>query len=184
MGVGELDRPTLPCGMEMRDHEKEIAHRIERPMEQPERKRIVTRNQGDQHVPTRVDPFCPRRTYRSGTRPTALFINHFPCVIGRGDHCDEPIDNLMISRRHCVFSLRDDQVWVEDLGSRNGTRLNGDRLTSAQPVAEGDALQLAPLAFQILFQKASIPPVTPRRTKPRTARRPDEVLIAQDGADA
>jgi len=111
--------------------------------------------------------------------PTALFINHFPCVIGRGDHCDEPIDNLMISRRHCAFSVHDGQVWVEDLGSRNGTRLNGERLTSAQPVAEGAALQLAQLAFQVLFQKASLPPVTPRRTKPPTARQPDEVLVAQ-----
>ena len=43
----------------------------------------------------------------------------------------ERIDDWMISRRHCRFILRDDWVWVEDLGSRNGTILNGERLTRA-----------------------------------------------------
>jgi CheY-like chemotaxis protein len=40
-------------------------------------------------------------------------------------------------------------VWVEDLGSRNGTRLNGAAVESARPLADGDRLDLARLAFRV-----------------------------------
>jgi CheY-like chemotaxis protein len=40
-------------------------------------------------------------------------------------------------------------VWVEDLGSRNGTRLNGEPVAGARPLADGDRLELARLAFRV-----------------------------------
>src|SRR5258707_8956979 len=51
-----------------------------------------------------------------------IAITQFPCVVGRHPDCPARVDHPMISRRHCSFFLGDDQVWVEDLGSRNGTR--------------------------------------------------------------
>jgi pSer/pThr/pTyr-binding forkhead associated (FHA) protein len=167
----------------MLNHGKEIAHRSERRTEQPDRKGFVTRNQ-ETDVPQPELILLPTTDLSLRNEPLAICINRFPCVIGRSDRCDERLDNLMISRRHCVFSLRDGQVWVEDLASRNGTRLNGERLTVAQPVAEGDSLQLAQLAFQVLLQKASIPPpvtTQPPTRPPGTAQRADQVLVAQDG---
>jgi hypothetical protein len=88
-----------------------------------------------------------------GKEPSALYIQRLPCVIGRSPHCDEVLDDLMISRRHCTLSLRDGRVWIEDLASRNGTRLNGQRLTVPQPLQDGDVLQFANLEFEVYFQK-------------------------------
>jgi pSer/pThr/pTyr-binding forkhead associated (FHA) protein len=83
----------------------------------------------------------------------ALVITRFPCVLGRGSGCDYHLDNLLVSRRHCAFSVRGGRVWIEDLGSRNGTHLNGDALTEARPLEDGDLLQFASLSFQIRFQQ-------------------------------
>jgi pSer/pThr/pTyr-binding forkhead associated (FHA) protein len=75
-------------------------------------------------------------------------ITRFPCVLGRAPECDRRVNDASISRRHCVFTLRDDQAWVEDLGSSNGTRLNGEALTGARPIEDGDRIDLARLSFQ------------------------------------
>jgi pSer/pThr/pTyr-binding forkhead associated (FHA) protein len=95
----------------------------------------------------RLEPL-PRTGRQRGNEPTALVINRFPCLLGRSESCDQRLDDLMISRRHCVFTTHDGHVWIEDLGSRNGTRLNGERLTDARPIEEGDALQVGRLAFR------------------------------------
>jgi CheY-like chemotaxis protein len=76
-------------------------------------------------------------------------IRDFPCVIGRKSTCDCILDDQLISRRHCQLSLRDGQVWVEDLVSRNGTHLNGLFLADPRPLQDGDRLELAHLSFRI-----------------------------------
>src|SRR5215470_677293 len=76
--------------------------------------------------------------------PDIVAVDQSPCVVGRHSACDRRIHSPLVSRRHCLFSLREGQVWVEDLGSSNGTRLNG------KPLAEGDRLDLAGLPFLCL----------------------------------
>ena len=80
----------------------------------------------------------------------AVAIDQFPCVVGRHPGCDRRVNNPVVSRRHCAFWLRDGRAWVKDLGSSNGTRLNGKPLTKARPLAEGDRLDLAGLTFLCL----------------------------------
>jgi predicted component of type VI protein secretion system len=82
--------------------------------------------------------------------PDIVAIDQSPCVVGRHSACDRRIHSPLVSRRHCLFSLREGQVWVEDLGSSNGTRLNGKPLAEARPLAEGDRLDLAGLPFLCL----------------------------------
>src|SRR5262249_19091915 len=77
-------------------------------------------------------------------------VDQLPCVVGRHPGCDRRVHHPRVSRRHCLFSLRDGRAWVKDLGSRNGTRLNGEALTKARPLAEGDRLALAGLPFLCL----------------------------------
>ncbi len=78
-----------------------------------------------------------------------LAITRFPCVIGRRKDCDQVVDLAFISRRHCCFFTRDGEVWVQDLGSRNGTRLNGETVQSARQVKDGDQLALGQLALKV-----------------------------------
>ncbi len=86
----------------------------------------------------------------------ALVIKKFPWVIGRSSACDFQVENPLVSRRHCAFYERGGQLWVQDLGSQNGTRLNGERLTHARPVRDGDQLDLACLPFRIHVSAAEL----------------------------
>lgn len=59
-----------------------------------------------------------------------------------------------VSRLHAVFKREGQQVFVKDLGSSNGTYLNGKRLKSNvdQPLTHGDLLSLGKLKIQILLK--------------------------------
>jgi hypothetical protein len=78
-------------------------------------------------------------------------------VIGRGDLARAlSLDDLgLISRRHFEVKLDDEQFYVEDLGSTNGTHLNGKDISGQGPVRldDGDIIEPAgavPLKFQLL----------------------------------
>ena len=79
-----------------------------------------------------------------------IAVDQLPCVVGRHPGCDRRVNNPVVSRRHCAFWVRDGRAWVQDLGSSNGTRLNGKPLTEARPLAEGDRLDIAGLPFLCL----------------------------------
>lgn len=66
-------------------------------------------------------------------------------VLGRDPTCDVVLPQAQVSRRHARLTLREDAVWVEDLGSKNGTFLNGERLPAHTPLPmkEGDILAIA-----------------------------------------
>jgi pSer/pThr/pTyr-binding forkhead associated (FHA) protein len=98
----------------------------------------------------------PTDDHPDENEPAAIVISRFPCVLGRNARCDEHIDDLMVSRQHCKFILRDDWVWVEDLASRNGTVLNGERLSRAMPIGDGDVFQVGQRAYQVQLQNAPV----------------------------
>jgi pSer/pThr/pTyr-binding forkhead associated (FHA) protein len=50
-------------------------------------------------------------------------------IVGREPTCEIPIDNLGISRQHCAFAQRGEAFIVQDLGSSNGTFVNGKKIT-------------------------------------------------------
>ena len=54
------------------------------------------------------------------------------CVIGSGEGANLRVEDRMVSRVHAELALRDDGVWVRDLGSRNGTFIEGIRVTEAR----------------------------------------------------
>jgi pSer/pThr/pTyr-binding forkhead associated (FHA) protein len=67
-------------------------------------------------------------------------------IIGRRQDCDLCIPLMVVSRRHCEINKSREGLKVRDLGSSNGTYLNGKRVTEAE-VKPGDYLQIGPLAF-------------------------------------
>jgi len=67
-------------------------------------------------------------------------------IIGRAADCHLQPKSELISRYHCVI-LVGEEIVVRDLGSRNGVRLNGERITAEQKLANGDKLAVGPLEF-------------------------------------
>ena len=80
-------------------------------------------------------------------------------VVGRAVTSDVPIYDPTISRRHAEVSLADGGVKVKDVGSSNGTFLNGARITDALAV-ENDVITFGKVAFRV--KEVSAPAVRPQ----------------------
>lgn len=62
-------------------------------------------------------------------------------TIGRSQDSDLSVDSTTVSRKHAVVLARGDTWWVFDLGSTNGTRVNGQR-ASELPIRPGDRVRV------------------------------------------
>ena len=69
-------------------------------------------------------------------------------VVGRHRWCDVRIASPRVSRRHCCLALGRDGVLVRDLGSTNGTRING-RHVDWGVLRPGDELTIADCRYQL-----------------------------------
>lgn len=92
-------------------------------------------------------------------------------TLGREDGCDIVIPNRQISRQHiCFHKLGPDQYVLEDLGSKNGTWVNGNRLEGSQQISDGDEIHLA-LTVRLRFIGSGV-------TAPVTQDLPDVIAPA------
>ena len=100
-------------------------------------------------------------------------------VIGRRRGCDLRIPIVSVSKKHCQLNYDDNVLRIRDLGSHNGTVLNGQRIKEAA-IQPGDCVEIGPVAFvfQINGQPKDVaPPKTlqksPQEDKPKKEM-PDE----------
>ena len=77
-------------------------------------------------------------------------------IIGRAADCHLRPSSELISRYHCAL-LVGDGVVARDLGSRNGVRLNGERIHAEQKVNNGDKLTIGPLEFFVKIDDGDAP---------------------------
>jgi hypothetical protein len=64
-------------------------------------------------------------------------------TLGRGAESDLVLTNPRVSRRHAQLTWDGERFLVQDLGSKNGTRINGTPVAAPMPIADGDTLELA-----------------------------------------
>lgn len=113
---------------------------------------VIDPKQDSQPIPT-----LPRQEPTTGW---ALKANHaalahrvFPVraktLVGRSKECDLSLAAAHLSRRHAELSIRDGLMYVRDLGSANGTYVNGQRVTEAR-VKRGDELRFDTLSFGVI----------------------------------
>jgi pSer/pThr/pTyr-binding forkhead associated (FHA) protein len=70
-------------------------------------------------------------------------LDSAPLTFGRGSQNDVRLDrDEYASTRHARVEARRDGVWVEDVGSTNGTYLNGIKLTRAKRLTQGDVVRI------------------------------------------
>jgi hypothetical protein len=79
-------------------------------------------------------------------------------TIGRTRDCDLCLTDLSVSRRHALLVRREDGWVLSDLGSHNGTRLNGWLVREPVPVRAGDRLEFGSMAFIIQGDPPPEPP--------------------------
>jgi pSer/pThr/pTyr-binding forkhead associated (FHA) protein len=76
-------------------------------------------------------------------------------LIGRAKECALRAGSEAISRRHCAIIRRETGYAVRDLGSRNGTLVNGEKITAEVPLKPGDELRVGPLHFRVAERESS-----------------------------
>jgi pSer/pThr/pTyr-binding forkhead associated (FHA) protein len=71
-------------------------------------------------------------------------------LVGRNDDCDIYLDHKSVSKLHCILVKTDGLILVRDLGSTNGTRVNGQRVRRAA-LLPNDNLAIANFKYQVSF---------------------------------
>lgn len=80
-------------------------------------------------------------------------------MIGRASECEIRLDDAACSRRHARLHVHGGAVVLEDLGSHNGTRLNGERIAGRHPVTSDDVISIGPIKLVLHAYRRARPGV-------------------------
>ncbi|MBN1912356.1 MAG: FHA domain-containing protein [Pirellulales bacterium] len=72
--------------------------------------------------------------------------------IGRSEECQLRPNSDLISRHHCAIMVDEGMATVRDLGSKNGTFVNDQRIRGEEELKTGDTLTVGPLHFQVRLE--------------------------------
>ena len=71
-------------------------------------------------------------------------------TLGRAPRADFVVDTALVSRVHCRFQVNDvNELQLEDLGSTNGTFVNGQKVTTPTRLTSGDTLTVGRVQFKV-----------------------------------
>jgi hypothetical protein len=77
-------------------------------------------------------------------------------TLGRTEANDVALPDAKVSRRHAVIHRQGPcELWLADLGSRNGTLLNGNKIQVPTPLSDQDRVEIGP--FRLVFSQPNVP---------------------------
>ncbi|NOZ64306.1 MAG: FHA domain-containing protein, partial [Caldiserica bacterium] len=89
-------------------------------------------------------------------KPREIELERKAYVIGRDSVCDIMLSDNRVSSRHLFLTPRGKEWWIRDLGSTNGTFING-RQVSVSPIREGDVVKIGHTMITLGEPPSSIP---------------------------
>lgn len=75
-------------------------------------------------------------------------------IIGRGEEAHLKPSSDLVSRKHCLIKIGNGKVQISDMGSRNGTFVNGEQLKSVHIAKPGDRVRVGRLQFEMVIDVA------------------------------
>jgi pSer/pThr/pTyr-binding forkhead associated (FHA) protein len=74
-------------------------------------------------------------------------------IVGRHPKCHARLDSEQVSRRHCILIRDGEDVVVKDIGSQNGTWINGRRVKNGR-LEPGDEITIKPFRYRLAREEA------------------------------
>ena len=87
-------------------------------------------------------------TLRSMSGGPDIAVNCPPVIVGRHARCDARLESSRVSRRHCVLTEYNGDVVIRDLGSTNGTWVNGRRVARSR-LTPGDLVSIGHMRYYL-----------------------------------
>ena len=131
---GPAPRRAADGGAERADYEDATGHARRRPR---------ARRAGDGGAPPKLRVEHRRRV----CAPGSAYDLSDGALLGRGDQADIRLEDAFASSRHARLVPHGDVMVLEDLGSTNGTYLNGEPLRGPQPLHVGDRIRIGDSEF-------------------------------------
>jgi pSer/pThr/pTyr-binding forkhead associated (FHA) protein len=98
-------------------------------------------------------PLQVRLVLEKGRKPVKVYrLRGTETIVGRAKGSGLRIPSAEVSRRHCLLSIQQGFPTAEDLGSANGTLLNGSPIRGKQIIRPGDQLTIGPVTFVVEYQ--------------------------------
>lgn len=88
-------------------------------------------------------------------------LTHKKFLIGREQDCHLRPNSEMVSRHHCIFTLDDFSLRLRDLGSTNGTLVNGEALRKEAVLQPNDLVLVGNLEFKVVINEGDAQPIAP-----------------------
>jgi DNA-binding winged helix-turn-helix (wHTH) protein len=101
--------------------------------------------------------FAGEPTHRLQWPGREVLLRKAQTIIGRDLDVDVQLESALISRRHARISIDGTNVLIEDLGSRNGTFVQGRRVDAPIPLAHGDEIRIGPILLTFRVSSPSAP---------------------------
>ncbi len=91
----------------------------------------------------------------TGQTGREILLEQDVITLGRAPTCQVVIDSDFASRRHAQIVRREQSYWLRDLGSKNGTLLNGEPVTTELPLADGADIAIGQAHFRFVDPAAT-----------------------------
>ncbi len=121
------------------------------PVYTPENSNIPIQKESAPQPPISVGGAEFTLTEVGGTTSKTGRVQDNNIIIGRGDDCGLILQDSQVSNHHCRLSIEQSQWLVEDMGSTNGTFINGLPIQNKTQVSSGDLIQLGSKEYRISF---------------------------------
>jgi hypothetical protein len=106
-----------------------------------------------------------------------IVLNEGENIIGRGADCDFPLSVNGVSKKHMSITVNSDTCYVEDLGSSNGTFVNG-KLVKKSTVKNKDRIAIPNIIFQVVYVEEK--KVIVKKKVAKAAEEDDDAYAQQD----
>jgi len=110
-------------------------------------------------------------------------------VVGRHPSCEISLDSVRISRMHCCVYVNSGKVFVRDLNSTNGVKINGVRVDEQMEIRDQDMVSFAHVKFKYITPESKLRYDSEKRREEKTLKQPSlnsrqkKILYQEDKAD-